>query len=165
MDEPCSQCVFPLEMKASFFNRRCDVRHMTSLMMATLNGHVNCVNAFVQAGADVNACDNNGTSALYHSAFYGHEDCVHLLLQAGADVNKRNSEGITPLNEAALLCQFQCVDLLLKAGADVKNEKWPSLIYAVTYEDAIIKYVTEKAQKVYEPEKHNQIKCIELLTQ
>ena len=104
-----------------------------------------------------------GTSALHHSAFYGHEDCVHLLIQAGADVNKRNSEGITPLNEAALLCQFQCVDLLLKAGADVNNEKWPSLIYTVTYEDAIIKYVTEKAQKVYKPEKHNQIKCIELL--
>ena len=163
MDEPRSQCVFPLEKKASLLNRHSDIELMTSLMMAALNGHVSCVNAFVLAGSDVNTCDSNGTSALHHSAFFGHEDCVHRLLQAGADVNIQNSEGITPLNEAALLCQFQFVDLLLKAAAVVKNEKWSSLIAAVTYEDEIIQYVIEKVKQVYEPEKHNQSKCTKLL--
>ena len=45
----------------------------------------------------------------------------------------------------------------------MKNEKWSSLIFAVTYKDEIIRYVIEKAKEVYKPDKHNQTKCIELL--
>ena len=58
MDGPCTKCVFPLEKdQLERWTVGC-----TSLIQAARNGHVDCVNAWVEVGADVNTSDINGAT-------------------------------------------------------------------------------------------------------
>ena len=46
---------------------------------------VECVQALVLAGANLNASTASGTSSLFIASYVGHASCVRVLLQAGAD--------------------------------------------------------------------------------
>ena len=52
---------------------------------------------FVEAGADVNAKDNDGRTALMNAAYWGSEQAAYLLLLAGADIHAADNEGQTAL--------------------------------------------------------------------
>jgi ankyrin repeat protein len=87
---------------------------------------VQCVRMLAEAGANVNARDNNGNTPL-HEIFL--TDVEEELLKLGADVNARNNDGETPI--------FTNVDndsilLFIKYGADlsIRNKKGETVIEA-----------------------------------
>ncbi len=109
-----------------------DVSKDTPLMRAVRQGHENCVDLLLEAGADVNAGYRCPPLAL--AAMKGGKDCVDLLLKAGADVNRAEKNGRTPIVTAAINGDKDCADLLLKAGADVNQSGkygWTPLVAAV----------------------------------
>ena len=61
----------------------------TALIWASDIGNSECVNALVNAGADVNKMDDAKCTALTYAAMGGNQGgCVKVLIDAGADVNK-----------------------------------------------------------------------------
>ena len=82
-------------------------------------GYVDRVRQLVDAGADVNAKDNNGWTPLRWAASEGHADAARLLVDAGADVNAKDNNGWTPLRWAASEGHADVARLLVDAGADV----------------------------------------------
>ena len=83
---------------------------------------VACLHALLEAGADVNARNEDGESALHFAALYGDPTLMAAILRAGADVNSRDAVGLTPLH---WLCRKspseQSVQLLLRNGAAVND--------------------------------------------
>lgn len=71
----------------------------TALMEAAKNGHVDCVLAAVEAGADVNfATKNANVTAAMFAAAEGRADCLNALRRAGADLDvRRNQDGKTAM--------------------------------------------------------------------
>ena len=92
---------------------------MVSLEIAAADGHVKCLQALLNAGADVNyANKKNGYTPLMWDAQNGRDECVEMLIKAGADVN--TTKLISPLMLASgSKGNARCVELLLEAGADV----------------------------------------------
>ena len=88
-----------------------------TLIEAAKDGKTELVSLLIDAGADINAVDEDGDTPLNWAASNGHSECVKLLLAApGIDVNKTNEYyGGTPLNRAAFNGRSECVKLLLAA--------------------------------------------------
>ena len=103
-----------IDVNATFgrFNR-------TSLQQACFFGHVKTVRVLLDAGADVDAIDNNGWRALHIAAQNGHLEVVQVLLDAGADVHATNNRGLTALHTASQNGHLEVVQVLLDTGADV----------------------------------------------
>ena len=112
MNHPCSKCSFPLE-KDIFEKYWGDGD--TVLMIAGCNGHPECVKAWIEAGADVNAMNSMGETPFMQTNAWGHEHCSNVLLKAGADVNVTDNDGWTALMWAS--CHSN-VEALLQAGSD-----------------------------------------------
>jgi hypothetical protein len=55
-------------------------------MHASMQGHVECVRALLEAGAPVGEAAERGTTALMFASTRGNLECVRALLKAGADV-------------------------------------------------------------------------------
>ena len=62
------------------------VRGLTPLMIATSCGHIELIDALIQAGADVNTCNDYGNNALdiAEGTFNKQQDVIPLLLVNGA---------------------------------------------------------------------------------
>ena len=83
---------------------------------AAANGDTATVQALLDAGADVNAKNNEGVTALMWAAGVGGTDAVQVLLDAGADVNAKHKSG-TALVWAQKKGHTEVVEILKKAGA------------------------------------------------
>ena len=59
---------------------------LTPLMIATSCGHIELIDALIQAGADVNTCNDYGNNALdiAEGTFNKQQDVIQLLLVNGA---------------------------------------------------------------------------------
>jgi ankyrin repeat protein len=92
----------------------------TALMYAAHDaiGRVGVVGVLLEAGAELDATDNDGQTALMKAAADGNEEAVRLLLQAGAVVDATGKHGKTALMWAAIKCKKEVVRMLLKAGAE-----------------------------------------------
>ena len=75
MECPCSKCMFPLE-ESNLEKYRGD----TALMIAAANGHNNCTNVWIAAGADVNVVNKEGVTALIAAASWKQDECVQDLI-------------------------------------------------------------------------------------
>jgi CubicO group peptidase (beta-lactamase class C family) len=88
------------------------------LHMAALQGDVDAVAQYIEAGSDLDARDAYGSTPLIVAVTFGKPEVVRLLLQAGADPEIPNSDGSAPLQIAAFLGHADVVKALLDAGAD-----------------------------------------------
>ncbi|MEQ1757277.1 MAG: ankyrin repeat domain-containing protein [Vicinamibacterales bacterium] len=61
---------------------------------------VEAVTLLLDAGADVNAADNQGRTALHGAAFWGFNDLVRTLVARGARVDAKDRQGRTPVDSA-----------------------------------------------------------------
>lgn len=87
---------------------------------------VECVRLLVQAGANVNARDNDGNTPL-HEIFL--TDVEEELLKLGADVNARNNDGETPIFTNV---DDDSISLFIEHGADlsIRNNKGQDVVEA-----------------------------------
>ena len=72
----------------------------TPLHCAVWKGHLQMVEALINAGADVNAENENdhwGTTPLHAAAHANQAGIAQLLIDHGAEVNAKDREGRTPL--------------------------------------------------------------------
>ena len=53
-------------------------------MYACGEGHLECAQALIEAGAAVDMVDNDGWTVLMHACNNGHHECVLALIEAGA---------------------------------------------------------------------------------
>jgi cytohesin len=94
---------------------------------AARDGDLAGVQELLDAGADVNAKDNDGWTPLHIAASKNHREIVELLIAKGADVNAAGESssvfiwqgGFTPLHYAAVNGHKEIVELLISKGADV----------------------------------------------
>lgn len=98
--------------RANVNAKRNDSEGWTALMAAVKGDHLDCVNALIAAGADVNAIDNRGGTALIAAAHNETAGCAKALLAAGANANARNKIGMTALATAQFLRQHAVVAAL-----------------------------------------------------
>ena len=97
----------------------------TPLMFAAMNFvsvdyDFDAVKALIEAGADVNAKDDEGKTALIYAAIYNHTpEVAKALVEAGAEINAKDNEGRTALSWAACNHNPQVLKALVEAGADV----------------------------------------------
>ncbi|UYM16689.1 ankyrin repeat domain-containing protein [Endozoicomonas euniceicola] len=91
------------------------------LHAAVLNGHTECLQPLIDAGAVVGAALRaDGLTLLHIAAYKGYTECLKVLIKAGADIKATlTTDGVTPLHSAAQGGHTRCMELLIKAGADV----------------------------------------------
>ncbi|UYM16679.1 ankyrin repeat domain-containing protein [Endozoicomonas euniceicola] len=92
------------------------------LHAAVLNGHTECLQTLIDAGAVVGAALRaDGLPLLHIAAYKGYTECLKVLIKAGADIKATlTTDGVTPLHCAAQGGHTRGMELLIKAGADVK---------------------------------------------
>ncbi|KAI9346808.1 ankyrin repeat-containing domain protein [Zopfochytrium polystomum] len=91
---------------------------VTPLAAAVMGGHLDCVVALLEAGADPNVERFDGHTLLTFAAANGLVDMIRLLVASGrADVNRVSSEGFTPMMVAQHFMHKEIVEALVEAGA------------------------------------------------
>lgn len=91
-----------------------------ALQAAIHNKNTECIEVFIEAGANLNIMDENSQTPLHVAAGGGHDDYVVLFLEKGSNINIRgDDDGYTALHYAARYGHIKCVQLLLNYGADV----------------------------------------------
>ena len=123
------------------------------LFLAAQQGHVEVVDALVDAGADLGwKLDGNpslGMTALHAAARHGHAGSVRSLAVRGgrAVVDARGNDSRTPLHRAAMKGHPTAAQVLLEAAADT------SLIDGA-YDTALDVAVEEQSMKHYQSDEH-----------
>ena len=82
------------------------------------DGDLAGVQAYLDAGVDINARDENGSTPLHWAALEGHKDIVELLINQGAQVNAKDNTANTPLDLAIRYEKLAIADLLRAQGAN-----------------------------------------------
>jgi uncharacterized protein len=108
-----------LKYKASYLksNRFGD----DAMLLAALNGCLDCVRSLEKAGAPLDR-EQPGWTPLLYAAFAGHTDIAAYLLDHDADVDAQSANGLTALMVAARNGHKDTVVLLLKHEADFELE-------------------------------------------
>ncbi|MCB9762512.1 MAG: ankyrin repeat domain-containing protein [Alphaproteobacteria bacterium] len=90
-------------------------------------GHLEVVEALIDLGVPIDACDLRGRTALHHAARRGHVRVVAALLDAGAQLDPPDTNGLTPLELAERARCDDVVDLLLARGSAVSPRPRPQV--------------------------------------
>eukprot|EP01038_Epipyxis_sp_PR26KG_P009604 gene9604-12933_t len=103
----------------------------SALMIASLNGHLEIVNALLDQGAALHDKNINGNSPLLAASYGLQSEVIEVLVQRGADINDRTNDlmidgrckggGHCALNIAASNNNYEIINMLLNRGADVNN--------------------------------------------
>ena len=95
------------------------VRHLSSLMLASQNGHFSLVELLLKAGANVDLTHSNGCTALHFAASKGHLEIAQALVSRGANVNALSTRGFTPAMDAAQFNHREVVEFLREQKTDM----------------------------------------------
>lgn len=79
-----NEALLPQRLRPSIERPNAHLIGVTALHLAAENGHLDCVNALIQAGADVNSERNDGMTPYLLAAQNGHDDCAKALTENGA---------------------------------------------------------------------------------
>ncbi len=95
------------------------------LVKSVKAGDVAEVGRLLQAGADVNARDEEGATLLMLAAYAGNLDLVEALIKAGADVNLQDERGWSAISRAVYNAEQKCgfanvVQVLIDSGANIE---------------------------------------------
>ncbi|MCH7791270.1 MAG: ankyrin repeat domain-containing protein [Planctomycetes bacterium] len=102
----------PLEAKSDLSDGK------TALILAVEECE-QAVSLLLDAGADVNARDDEGRIALYHATYYADDDAtLSMLIERGSDLEAVVKNGYTALARAVSSAKVDRVRLLLEYGAD-----------------------------------------------
>ena len=94
------------------------------LVMSAVDGKVDVLKLFIEAGYSPNAKSSQGTPAIVNAAMFGKAEAVLYLMEAGADINAADGNNTTALMRLADKCEAtDVIRELLKAGArtDLKS--------------------------------------------
>lgn len=95
-----------------------DVNMNESLFSVAAEGNVEEMVALLDAGAPINAVNNEGNTAVMMATQNNHVDAVKMLIEQGADLNLRNDRQDNVLLYAGAEGLLEIVQLAIKAGAD-----------------------------------------------
>lgn len=101
----------------------------TALVQACLEGHLNCVRALLDAGADPGQPESRASIAhesctpLVAAAARGHTEILRVLLGAGVELEAQSSRYRTALAAAAEEGHEEALELLLAAGVEVDGRQ------------------------------------------
>jgi ankyrin repeat protein len=124
------------------------LQEQTALMWASAEGHLDVVDALLDAGANPNLKSrvaeintrstrtdypSGGFTAVMWAVRNGDEPVVRRLVEGGADLNITNADGATPMMLAIVNDRFDLAAELLKLGAGANDG---SLYYAMEMRDA-----------------------------
>ena len=105
----------------SRYRKLCDVDRS---LRGAVNGYYwNIMERLLEAGADVDAAEEDGSTALHVAARMARLSVVERLLEAGADVDAAKKVGSTALHVATRNDNLGMVARLLQAGANVNATK------------------------------------------
>ena len=94
--------------------------------LAAFFGHLDAVQAFIAAGANIHAAAKNGlkVQAIHAAVASKNLDIVRAVLEAGADPNAAQQQGFRPMHESGSTGSRELAELLMKYGADptLKND-------------------------------------------
>lgn len=88
----------------------------SELHWAVMYGNYQDVLSLIDAGSDVNTCDEGGWTPLMTAASAGYSHIVNALLEAGARVSCKTKENRTAFFYAVSKCQLKVIDLFLQNG-------------------------------------------------
>jgi ankyrin repeat protein len=96
----------------------------TALMDAASRGETLKVEALLDEGADVNACDESGMTALMHAIKEGRLDAARALIKRGADVNAKGKYlGYSAIVFAAKRADADIVEMLLSSNDEITQSE------------------------------------------
>ena len=91
----------------------------TLLHWATANGNLKLTEILIEAGADIDAMNNEGDAPIHLAARFGHTAIAgYLIDSADANKNVQNIQGFTPLHVASLYGQTDFIYMLFERGVD-----------------------------------------------
>nr|XP_046230727.1 histone-lysine N-methyltransferase EHMT1 isoform X3 [Scatophagus argus] len=109
----------------------------TPLHAAAEGGHKDICHMLVQAGANLDTCDEDHRTPLMEACENNHMETVLYLLRAGASATHKDVEGFTCLHLAAKSGHYKVVEYLLSTGLiniDCQDDGgWTAMIWATEY--------------------------------
>ena len=97
----------------------------TGLMRASSIGHIEIINLLINAGADVNAQNEESATALIEASYiHNNLEVIRLLINAGANVNAQDYDGNTPVIIASQRGNLELLGLLINSGANVNAQDY-----------------------------------------
>ncbi|KAJ9592338.1 hypothetical protein L9F63_001128, partial [Diploptera punctata] len=128
----------------------------TPLNRAARRGHLSCVRALVDHGADVGLSGHfncQSCKPLHAAASNGHYEVIQFLIDRGADVNATREQGSTPLHDAARFGHPEVAELLLQHGAqvNVRNAHSRTAVYYAAKEGMLdaLRWLLEAVVEYY----------------
>jgi len=114
-----TNCVHAL-LKAGAMHAACvETRHVSALHNASYSGVVECIQALLEAKANVDERDADHWTPLHYATRFNNLNAIECLLKANADVNAVDIIGWTPCHNASRSGLLRGVEILLQYGADV----------------------------------------------
>ena len=97
----------------------------TGLMRASSIGHIEIIELLINAGADVNAQNEESATALIEASYiHNNLEVIRLLINAGANVNAQDYDGNTPVIIASKRGNLGLLGLLINADANVNAQDY-----------------------------------------
>jgi ankyrin repeat protein len=94
---------------------------LTPLHMALESGALDCCEALLMKGADVNVVDAQGNTTMHKAALGTNATFIHALIsQWGATFDRPNSNGELPIHYAALRGDHETIELLASLKANLE---------------------------------------------
>lgn len=124
----------------------------TPLHVASSSNHTLTAHILVQAGAEIDAFDDNNETPLMIAAYNGFPSMVRYLIAAGAKIELKSDDGMTALHLATQNGHLECAHIILGSNnlprnhINVKDDGgWTPLVWACEHKhEGVIRFLLEQ---------------------